>query len=82
MCFKLHSLVRRLSAWAWREEIESSKLSGGVRRWNTRHEWWHWYVVKVGPEGGHDVRGHAYPIVAAAWDAARECVPNRELDSK
>jgi hypothetical protein len=69
---KLRRFVRRLSCWAWTDVIDAASAKGGVPRWNTLHDWWHWYAVEVGANGGHDVRGHAEPIVRKAWDAARE----------
>jgi len=73
---KLKRLVRHLSAWAWADEIETTKQAGGVLRWKSEYDWWHWYVVEVGTKGGHQIGSHADPMVRKAWDAARERMPN------
>ena len=72
----LRRLVRHLSTWAWVDEIETTKQAGGVLRWQSQYDWWHWYVVEVGTDGGHQVGSHADPMVRKAWDAARERMPN------
>jgi len=76
---KLKRLVRHLSAWAWADEIETTKQAGGVLRWKSEYDWWHWYVVEVGTKGGHQIGSHADPMVRKAWDAARERMPNNKV---
>lgn len=71
---KLKYLVRLLSAWAWKNEIETTKQAGEPLKWKSEYEWWHWYVIEVGSKGGHIVTSHGDPMVHKAWNAARECI--------
>ena len=72
---KIKHFVRFVSAWAWADEIEMARQAVGSLRWKSDYDWWLWYVVEVGAKGGHDIIGHANPIVRKAWNAARERVP-------
>ena len=72
----LQRLVRLVSGWAWKEEQEALRQIGGPLKWKSSDDWWRWYVIEVGERGGHDIRGHGYPVVNAAWRASRERLPN------